>query len=160
MRVLAFDTSMAALSVAVHQSGEGLLAAHFEEMETGQAERLMPAIDNCLGAARLRLADIDRCKPANTRVALRTAPHMAWGGNAMLSLNRVIREVAQERKLPLLDYDLAAWALGTSEAELFRDANHPNVRVSTAFANSIVADLAPKSLILWNLQHALGAALS
>ena len=103
-----------------------------------------PFVAQYKGQLLARLADIDRCKPANTRVALRTAPHMAWGGNAMLSLNTVIREVAQERKLPLLDYDLAAWGLGTSEAELFRDANHPNVRVSTAFANSIVADLAPK----------------
>ena len=103
-----------------------------------------PFIAQYKGRLVARLEDIDQCKPANTRVALRTAPHMAWGGNAMLSLNTVIREVAQERKLPLLDYDLAAWGLGTSEAELFRDANHPNVRVSTAFANSIVADLAPK----------------
>ena len=103
-----------------------------------------PFIAQYKGQLLARLADIDRCKPANTRVALRTAPHMAVGGNAMLSLNTVIREVAQERKLPLLDYDLAAWALGTSEAELFRDDIHPNVRVSTAFANSIVADLAPK----------------
>ena len=100
-----------------------------------------PFIAQYKGQLLARLADIDRCKPANTRVALRTGPHMAVGGNAMLSLNTVIREVAQERKLPLLDYDLAAWALGTSEAELFRDATHPNERVSAAFANSVVADL-------------------
>ena len=103
-----------------------------------------PFIAQYRGQLVARLADIDRCKPAHTRVALRTGPHMAWGGNAQLSLNTVIREVAQERKLPLLDYDLAAWALGTSEAELFKDDVHPNERVSAAFANSIVADLAPK----------------
>ena len=89
-----------------------------------------------------RLEDIDRCKPTNTRVALRTGPHTEWGGNAQVSLNTVIREVAQERKLPLLDYDLAAWSLGASEAEIFKDPNHPNQRISVAFANSIVTDLA------------------
>ena len=88
-----------------------------------------------------RLEDIDRCKPIKTRVALRTGPHMEWGGNAQVSLNTVIREVAQERKLPLLDYDLVAWGLGASEAEIFKDQDHPNQRISATFANSIVTDL-------------------
>ena len=100
-----------------------------------------PFVAQYKGQLVARLADVDRCKPANTRVALRTGPHMAWGGNAQVALNAVIREVSHERKLPLLDYDLAAWGLGASEAELFKDDKHPNQRVSAAFANSIIADL-------------------
>ncbi len=60
MRVLAFDTTMAALSVAVHESGQGIVSSLREEMETGQAERLLPAIDQCLRSAGLPLSQIDR----------------------------------------------------------------------------------------------------
>ncbi len=63
MNVLAFDTCLGALSVAIAAEGEAgvqLLAEAYEERETGHAERLMPMIIDMLAAAGLSIVDIDR----------------------------------------------------------------------------------------------------
>lgn len=59
MRVLAFDTTMAACSVAVWQDGD--VRAHFHQaMMHGQAEALLPAIEQTLSDANISYADLDR----------------------------------------------------------------------------------------------------
>ncbi len=59
MRVLAFDTSMSACSVAVWQDNE-VLAETSEMMVHGQAERLVPAIEQALKVSAVTYADLDK----------------------------------------------------------------------------------------------------
>ncbi len=58
MRVLAFDTALAACSAAV-LDGDRLLAHRDVAMPRGQAERLMPMIEAVCGESGLGLADIE-----------------------------------------------------------------------------------------------------
>jgi len=63
MNVLAFDTCFGAVSAAVRwqsAGGQWLLREAYEEMEIGQAERLMPMIASVMQAAGLAFADLDR----------------------------------------------------------------------------------------------------
>lgn len=63
MNILAFDTCFDACSVA---AGRGLrtltprIACLFEPMQTGQADRLIPMIDEVLSQTNMRIADLDR----------------------------------------------------------------------------------------------------
>ncbi|MEQ8507883.1 MAG: tRNA (adenosine(37)-N6)-threonylcarbamoyltransferase complex dimerization subunit type 1 TsaB [Rhodospirillaceae bacterium] len=59
MRVLAFDTSMSACSVAVWQDNE-VLSETTEMMVHGQAEALLPAIEHALKVSAITYADLDR----------------------------------------------------------------------------------------------------
>lgn len=63
MNVLAFDTCFGAASAAVRWKGDGgewLLREVYEEMATGQAERLMPMIAEVMKEADLTFSDLDR----------------------------------------------------------------------------------------------------
>lgn len=63
MIVLAFDTCFNACSVAIGARTGGevqLIAACFEPMSTGQAERLLPMVSQCLTKAKLSMADIGK----------------------------------------------------------------------------------------------------
>lgn len=59
MLILAFDTCMAAVSVAVWRDGATLAAAR-EVMEQGQAEALIPLVEKVMGAAHVAYAELDR----------------------------------------------------------------------------------------------------
>lgn len=59
MRVLAFDTTTAACSVTVWQDGESLATFH-ETMMHGQAEALLPAIEQTLAKAGTSYEMLDR----------------------------------------------------------------------------------------------------
>lgn len=59
MRVLAFDTTTAACSVSVWQDGE-LLGTFHKPMMHGQAEALIPAIEETLAKAEMEYAMLDR----------------------------------------------------------------------------------------------------
>lgn len=65
MNILGFDTCFESCSVAVAcgVAAPGVppsIEARFADMATGQAERLMPMIEDAMAAARLRFADLDR----------------------------------------------------------------------------------------------------
>lgn len=62
MRVLAFDTAMAACSAAVLSSegGPHILAKAYEERAQGHAEVLMPMIEGVMRAAGLAYGELDR----------------------------------------------------------------------------------------------------
>lgn len=63
MNILAFDTCLGACSVAVGLGAGGPLEnveALYEEMATGQAERLMPMIDSAMRSAGIGFTDLDR----------------------------------------------------------------------------------------------------
>lgn len=63
MNILAFDTCLGACSVAVGvAAGDALenVESLYEEMATGQAERLMPMIDTAMRTAGIGFAELDR----------------------------------------------------------------------------------------------------
>ena len=63
MNLLAFDTCFKACSVAIGVEGAGAgqaVVSCFEPMVTGQAERLLPMISQCLAQAKLAMADIGK----------------------------------------------------------------------------------------------------
>ena len=96
-----------------------------------------------------RLQDIKRCKNPCSQVALRTVPHMQWGGEILLVFNGILRQIAVEQALPLLDYDYMAWNLSyaTDESALFKDSMHPNQEVSATFAMELLSELSSMSRI-------------
>jgi tRNA threonylcarbamoyladenosine biosynthesis protein TsaB len=57
-RILAFDTSAAHCAAALLE-GETVLLQRIEPMARGQAERLMPMLEECLGEAGLAWRDLD-----------------------------------------------------------------------------------------------------
>ena len=61
-----------------------------------------PFVAQYKGQLVARLADVDRCKPANTRVALRTGPHMAWGGNAQVCSSYSKSYITRHALVPFL----------------------------------------------------------
>ncbi len=70
MKLLAFDTCFNACSVAIGVYDGAVMktvASRFEPMATGQAERLLPMISQCLVGAKLSMADI-------TKIAVTTGP--------------------------------------------------------------------------------------
>ena len=60
MRLLAFDTTMGALSVAVLDSASGALHERYAEMSEGHAERLLPMIVEVMAEAGLTVDALDR----------------------------------------------------------------------------------------------------
>ena len=63
MTVLAFDTCFGAVSVAVGRQtagGEWVTHEAYEEMAVGQAERLMPMVDEVMRAAGIDFAEVSR----------------------------------------------------------------------------------------------------
>lgn len=59
MFVLAFDTTAAAVSVALWRDGQVVAAAR-QMMDQGQAEALMPLIESVMGKSGARYAELDR----------------------------------------------------------------------------------------------------
>ncbi|MBV2358743.1 tRNA (adenosine(37)-N6)-threonylcarbamoyltransferase complex dimerization subunit type 1 TsaB [Thalassococcus sp. CAU 1522] len=83
--VLAFDTSGSYCAAAVLRDGETVVTAH-EDMARGQAERLMPLLQNLMTDAGLQWSDLDRIGvgvgPGNftgIRIAVSTARGLALG---------------------------------------------------------------------------------
>jgi tRNA threonylcarbamoyladenosine biosynthesis protein TsaB len=80
MKILAFDTSMAACSAAV-RDGDRILAHRHEAMATGQAERLAPMIDEVMQEAGLGFQQLQR-------IAVTTGPGTFTGVRIGLSMAR------------------------------------------------------------------------
>lgn len=90
MKVLAFDTSSKALSVAI-LDGENLLADVTVNIKKNHSINLMPAIDFLMKAVDLKLTDLDRISVAQgpgsytgLRVAVATAKTLAYTLNIEL----------------------------------------------------------------------------
>ncbi|PWJ22119.1 tRNA (adenosine(37)-N6)-threonylcarbamoyltransferase complex dimerization subunit type 1 TsaB [Jannaschia seohaensis] len=85
MRVLGFDTSAAHCAAAL-LSGDEIVVSRIETMAKGQAERLMPLLEELLAEAGLGWADLDAIGvgtgPGNftgTRIAVAAARGLALG---------------------------------------------------------------------------------
>src|SRR4051812_23746860 len=80
MLILAFDTTMAACSVAVWRDGATVAARH-APMERGQAEALMPLVDVCM-------KDADVAFDTLTRIAVTVGPGSFTGVRVGLAAAR------------------------------------------------------------------------
>src|SRR3569832_1939804 len=80
MLILAFDTSIAACSVALIRDA-AILAATREVMDRGQAEALMPMIERVMESARASYRDLDR-------IAVTTGPGSFTGVRVGLAAAR------------------------------------------------------------------------
>lgn len=86
MNILAFDTCLGACSVAVGLHAGGALEkveALYEEMATGQAERLMPMIDTAMRTAGIGFGDLDR-------IAVTTGPGTFTGTRIGIAAARAL----------------------------------------------------------------------
>jgi tRNA threonylcarbamoyladenosine biosynthesis protein TsaB len=109
MLILAFDTALAACSVAVWRDGE-TLAATRQLMERGQAEHLVPMIDAAMTAAGVGFDALDR-------IAVTIGPGSFTGVRVALA---TARGLALSRKIPVIGLTtgevLAAEAARTTTA--------------------------------------------
>lgn len=123
MRVLAFDTTTAACSVAVWQDG-AILASFHQAMIHGQAEALVPAIEQTLTDAGSTYADLDRIAVTigpgsftGVRVGLATARGIgAATGCPVIGLTTtdvIATETKRETSLPI------AVAIDARRAEVY-----------------------------------------
>src|SRR5690348_17280086 len=60
MRLLAIDTALAACSVAVFDTGGGIVASESQSMTRGHAEALMPMVARVMAKAAAKFDTIDR----------------------------------------------------------------------------------------------------
>lgn len=108
MIVLAFDTCFNACSVAIGVQTAGavdIVSARLEPMATGQAERLLPMISECLAEAKLTMAGIGKIAVTTgpgtftgTRIGLSAAKGLALVNKTpvagLSSLHLMARQVA------------------------------------------------------------------
>ena len=90
MNVLAFDTCFDACSVAAGRGMRSLspiIATIFEPMAIGQAERLMPMIDEAMAEAKLSFQDLDR-------IAVTVGPGTFTGARICVSAARALALVS------------------------------------------------------------------
>ena len=115
MNILAFDTCMGACSVAVGvDAGPALekIEVLFEVMKTGQAERLMPMIDEAMAAAGLSFAKLDRIAVTvgpgtftGTRISIASARALGLATGAHLVGLPTLELMAREAVHLLPDHD-------------------------------------------------------
>lgn len=106
MNILAFDTCLGACSVAVGLgAGEALekVEALYEEMATGQAERLMPMIDAAMRSAGIGFPDLSRIAVTNgpgtftgTRIGFAAARALALATGAQVVCMSTLELMALE----------------------------------------------------------------
>ncbi len=107
MRILAFDTSMAACSVAVQGNNE-ILAQEFQEMARGQSEHLVPMIKRVVSRAGLGFPDLDG-------IAVTVGPGAFTGVRIGLSTARALALAANKPLLGLTSLETLAAGVGASE---------------------------------------------
>lgn len=117
MNILAFDTTLGACSVAVGLGAGSALEtveALYEEMATGQAERLMPMIAEAMHTARLDFAAIDRIAVTlgpgtftGSRIGIAAARALSLATGASLVGTSTLHLMAEEarRSLRLKPHD-------------------------------------------------------
>ena len=124
MKILAFDTAMAACSAAVvDPSLPEPLAAALIPMERGQAEALAPMVAQVMAEARLSFADIDR-------IAVTVGPGTFTGIRIGLAL---ARGLGLARNIPVIGIDSLS-AIAANET-----AAHPLLVVSDARNGEVYA---------------------
>ncbi len=155
MLILAFDTSVAACSVALWRDGHVLAAAR-EVMEQGQAEALMPLIESVMNQGSVKYADLDR-------VAVTVGPGSFTGVRVGLAAARGLGLATGKPVIGIMTTEVLAAAV--PEAERLEGA-HVLAAIDTKrgdlyvqkFDNRLqeietVRVLAPTNLADWNQGH-------
>lgn len=129
MNILAFDTCLDACSAAVYSNAAGgVLACAFEQMATGQAERLVPMIAELMSEAGLSYPEIDRIAVTvgpgtftGTRIAIAAARAMALTTRADVvsatSLSVIAQQAARLGKID--DVEAIAVAVDARRDQLY-----------------------------------------
>lgn len=107
MLILAFDTTAAAVSVALCRDGAVLARAH-ESMAQGQAEALMPAIERIMTSARITYDALDR-------IAVTVGPGSFTGVRVGLAAARGLGLAARKPVIGVLTTEVLAAAVPESE---------------------------------------------
>jgi tRNA threonylcarbamoyladenosine biosynthesis protein TsaB len=149
MNILGFDTSMGACSaaVAVDAGGGNLRLFHLcESMDRGQAERLMPMIDEVLSKSGLKLSDVDRIATTNgpgtftgTRISVAAARALALASAKPIVVFSSLEVIAHNPRLRL---DMAC------DLVVAMNANRGEAYVQVFEASSRTAKSAPLLLPL------------
>jgi tRNA threonylcarbamoyladenosine biosynthesis protein TsaB len=114
LRVLAADTALGGLSVAV-LDGEKILSQHFQEMARGHAEALAPLVQQTMAEAGLGFADLDR-------LAVTTGPGTFTGQRVGLAFMRGLRVALKKPLIGITTLEAMAAATEASKAAAIHDA--------------------------------------
>lgn len=159
MNVLAFDTCFGACSAAVllEDAGQERLVWRYEEMATGQAERLIPMIGEVLQEAGRKLEDLDAIAVTEgpgtftgTRIGVAAARGFALASklpiHATTSLHVMAHRAARELGSIPADHVLAVCVVaraGQVFAQLFDPAALEPLNEAAVLAPNAVANLFP-----------------
>jgi len=114
LRILAADTALGSLSVAVLE-GEKILSHHFQEMERGHAEALAPLVQDTMAEAGLGFADLDR-------LAVTTGPGTFTGQRVGLAFMRGLRVALKKPLTGITTLEAMAAATENAKAAAIHDA--------------------------------------
>lgn len=136
MRVLAFDTCFNACSAAVLETdGGAVVAARWEAMRVGHAERLLPMVEEVLVAARCDLADLDA-------IAVTAGPGTFTGIRVGIA---AARGLALASGKPVVGTTSLALLAATARAALSRiDRSRPIAACHDARKGEVLVELARK----------------
>lgn len=136
MNILAFDTCFDACSVA---AGRGLgtfspdIVTLFEPMSSGQAERLVPMIDEALTSLNMGVSELDRivvtCGPGTftgTRIAVSAARALALIGNTSIVPVSTLHLMAMSAKANASGADELAIATDARRGEVYVECFEPH----------------------------------
>ena len=163
MLVLAFDTSVAACSVALCRDGQVLAAAR-EVMDQGQAEALMPLIAGVMTQAGVTYAGLDR-------IAVTVGPGSFTGVRVGLAAARGIGLAARKPVVGIMTTEALAAAVPETERHILAaiDTKRGDLYVqkfdSRLHEIGAVRVMAPAELVDWNQGHGVrvvgdGAAIA
>lgn len=152
MNILAFDTCLGACSVAVGLDAGGALEqveAIYEEMATGQAERLMPMIDDAMRTAGLGFAELNR-------IAVTTGPGTFTGTRIGVAAARALALATGASLVGVstlaLMAEAATHAIGSARQgrpiAVTVDAHRGQVYVQTFAAEKTMPDVGPQLLTI------------
>lgn len=147
MNVLAFDTCFDACSVAAGRALRSLspsIVSLCEMMQSGQAERLMPMIEEALDATRMRVADLDL-------IAVTKGPGTFTGTRITAATARALSLFAKTpivavSTLKLMAMSSDANAMGCEVLAIATDARRNEVYFE-AFDPCTLASLAPPQVL-------------
>lgn len=147
MNVLAFDTAFDACSVAAGRGLRGLapsIVALFEPMQSGQAERLVPMIEEALSATSMSAADLDL-------IAVTAGPGTFTGTRITTAAARALALVAHTplvaiSSLRLMAMSASANAMGAARLAIATDARRGEVYFQVFDAHTLCALAPPEAL--------------
>lgn len=156
MNVLAFDTCLDACSVA---AGRGLrslspsIVSLFEPMSSGQAERLVPMIQEALTATGMRVEDLDRiavtCGPGTftgTRIGIAAARALALVAGTPVVPVSTLRLMAMNPAASAAGADELAIATDARRGEVYIERFDPHTLASRAPAAALAIEQAARQL--------------